>query len=134
MIKSDPNYPSPPQPSDKLSFSARDLLTRLVREDCAIRGKVTILAEPVWFHQGTCPEITLQIADVRELSQHGFIEFWKEWIQPESSCTAHPRQAEKWQERKRLPMPRNPRRTLFIKDNLAEGNDIDQAAFPIAWD
>ena len=25
-------------------------------------------------------------------------------------------------------MPRNPRRTLFIKDNLAEGNDIDQAA------
>jgi|ERR1700686_3366102 hypothetical protein len=67
--------------SDKLSFSARDLLTRLVREDGAIRGKITSLAEPLWFYRGTCPEIALQIEDVRELLQNGLIEFWKDSIQ-----------------------------------------------------
>ena len=67
--------------SDKLSFSARDLLTRLVREDGAIRGKITNLAEPLWFHRGTCPEIAVQIEDVRELLQNGLIEFWKDSIQ-----------------------------------------------------
>jgi len=71
-----------PQPNDELSFSARDLLTRLVRENGVIRGKVTDLKEPLWFHQGTCPEIVLQIEDVRELVQNGLIEFWKDWIQP----------------------------------------------------
>jgi hypothetical protein len=72
-----------PQPSDGLSFSARDLLTRLVREDGAIRGKITSLMEPLWFHRGTGPEITVEIADVRELVQSGLIEFWKHAIQSE---------------------------------------------------
>ena len=67
--------------SDNLSFSARDLLTRLVREDGAIRGKITNLAEPLWFHRGTCPDIAAQIEDVRELLQNGLIEFWKDSIQ-----------------------------------------------------
>lgn len=67
--------------SDGLSFSARDLLTRLVREDGSIRGKITSLTEPLWFHQGNCPEIAVQIADVRELLQNALIEFWKDWIQ-----------------------------------------------------
>ena len=82
MVNSDLSCISPPQPSDGLSFSARDLLTRLVREDGAIRGKITNLTDPLWFHQGTCPEIAVQIMDVRELLQHGLIEFWKDWIQP----------------------------------------------------
>jgi hypothetical protein len=43
---------------------------------------VTSFTEPLWFHRGTCPEIAVQIADVRELLQHGLIEFWKDWIQP----------------------------------------------------
>jgi len=68
--------------SDGLSFSARDLLTRLVREDGAIRCEITSLTEPLWFHRGACPEIAVQIADVRELLQNGFIEFWKDSIQP----------------------------------------------------
>ena len=68
--------------SDGLSFSARDLLARLVREGGAIRGKITSLTEPLWFHRGMCPEVTVQIADVRELMQHGAIEFWKHGIQP----------------------------------------------------
>ena len=67
--------------SDGLSFSARDLLMRLVREDGAIRGKITSLTEPLWFHRGTCPEIAVQMADVRELLQNGLIEFWKDWIE-----------------------------------------------------
>jgi hypothetical protein len=71
------------QPRDGLSFSARDLLTRLVREDGAIRGKFTSLTDPLWLHRGTNPEIALQIADVRELLQDGLIEFWKYAIQPE---------------------------------------------------
>ena len=66
---------------DGLSFSARDLLTRLVREDGAIRGKITNLTEPLWFRRGTCPEIAVQIADVRELLQNGLIEFWKDSTQ-----------------------------------------------------
>jgi len=87
MASLDLNYLVPPikrvfQRSEGLSFSARDLLTRLVREDGVIRGKTTNLTDPLWFHQGTCPEIAVQITDVRELLQHGLIEFWKDWIQP----------------------------------------------------
>ena len=66
---------------DGLSFSARDLLMRLVREDSAIRGKITNLSEPLWFHPGGYPELAVQIADVRELLQHGLIEFWANWSQ-----------------------------------------------------
>jgi len=82
VVNSDLGYPSPPQSGDVISFSARDLLTRLVREDGAIRGRITSLGEPLWFHLGSCPEIAVQVADVRELLQHGLIEFWKDWIQP----------------------------------------------------
>ena|SRR5579864_2148992 len=87
MANSDLSYLLPPinnvfQLTEGLSFSARDLLTRLVREEGTIRGRVMSLTEPLWFHRGTCPEIALQIADVRELLHHGLIEFWKDWIQP----------------------------------------------------
>jgi hypothetical protein len=82
MVNSDLSCISPTPPSNGLSFSARDLLTRLVREDGAIRGKITSLTDPLWFNQGTCHEIAVQITDVRELLQHGLIEFWKDWIQP----------------------------------------------------
>src|ERR1700694_2982676 len=81
MVNADLSCISPTQQSDGLSFSARDLLTRLVREDGAIRGKITSLTEPLWFHRGHCPEIAVQIADVRELLQNGLIEFWKDGIQ-----------------------------------------------------
>jgi hypothetical protein len=82
MADSNASFVSPPQPGDEISFSARDLLTRLVREDGAIRGSVTSLTAPLWFHLGCCPEIAVQVADVHELLQHGLIEFWKDWIQP----------------------------------------------------
>ena len=64
-----------------LSFSAHDLLMRLVRENRAIRGKITKLAEPLWFHHGSYPEAAVQIADVRELLQHRLIEFSAKWFQ-----------------------------------------------------
>jgi hypothetical protein len=64
-----------------LSFSAHDLLMRLVRENRAIRGKITKLTEPLWFHHGSYPEATVQIADVRELLQHRLIEFSAKWFQ-----------------------------------------------------
>jgi len=64
-----------------LSFSAHDLLIRLVRGDRAIRGKITKLAEPLWFHHGSYPEAAVQIADVRELLQHRLIEFSAKWFQ-----------------------------------------------------
>jgi hypothetical protein len=67
--------------SGGLSFSARDLLTRLVREDGAIRGKITSLTEPLWFHLRSCPEIAVQMVDVRELLQNGLIEFSKDSIE-----------------------------------------------------
>jgi hypothetical protein len=82
MANSNGSCVSPPQPGDEISFSARDLLTRLVREDAAIRGRVTSLTQPLWFHVGCRPQIAVQVGDVRELLQHGLIEFWKDWIQP----------------------------------------------------
>jgi len=82
MANSDGIDLSPPQPIDEISFAARDLLARLVREDGAIRGRITSISEPLWFHVGCCPEIAIRVADVRELLQHGLIEFWKDWIQP----------------------------------------------------
>jgi hypothetical protein len=65
-----------------LSFSARDLLIRLVRENCAIRGRITT-SEPLWVHQGGYPEPAVQIADARELLDHGLIEFSAKWFQRE---------------------------------------------------
>lgn len=64
-----------------LSFSARDLLIRLVRENRAIRGWITTLSEPLWLHHGGYPEPAVQIADVRELLEHGLIEFSAKWFQ-----------------------------------------------------
>jgi hypothetical protein len=64
-----------------LSFSARDLLIRLVRENGAIRGRITSLPEPLWLHHGGYPEPEVQIADVRELLDHGLIEFSAKWFQ-----------------------------------------------------
>ena len=58
-----------------LSFSALDLLMRLVREDRAIRGKITTLSEPLWLHRSGYPAAAVQITDVRELVQHKLIEF-----------------------------------------------------------
>ena len=40
------------KPECGLSFSARDPLMRLVRENRAIRGKIKTLSEPQWVHQG----------------------------------------------------------------------------------
>ena len=64
-----------------LSFTARDLLVRLVRENRAIRGRITTLAEPLWLHHGGDPEPGVEIADVRELLDHGLIEFSAKWFQ-----------------------------------------------------
>ena len=64
-----------------LSFSARDLLIRLVRENRAIRGNITVLSEPLWLHHGGTPEPAVQIADVRELLDRGLIEFSAHWCQ-----------------------------------------------------
>ena|SRR5256885_1923542 len=83
MVNSDRGYLLPPEPSDKISFSARDLLTRLVREGGAIRGRIISLTEPLWFHRGTSPDSAVEIAVVRELLQTGLIEFWMNSIQGE---------------------------------------------------
>jgi hypothetical protein len=64
-----------------LSFSARDLLMRLVREDRSIRGKITTPCEPLWVHGSGYSEAAVQLADVRELLQHGLIEFSSKWYQ-----------------------------------------------------
>jgi hypothetical protein len=64
-----------------LSFSARDLLVRLVRENRAVRGRLTTLSEPLWLHPGGYPEPAVQIAVVRELLHHGLIEFSANWFQ-----------------------------------------------------
>jgi hypothetical protein len=64
-----------------LSFSARDLLVRLVRENRAIRGRLTVLSEPLWLHRSGYPEPAVQIADVRELLDQGLIEFSAQWFQ-----------------------------------------------------
>lgn len=68
-------------PEFPLSFSAQDLLMRLVREDLAIRGTITNLSEPLCVHRGGYPQAALQLADVRELLQHAFIEFSSMWSQ-----------------------------------------------------
>jgi hypothetical protein len=65
----------------RFKFSARDLLTRLVRENRAIRGRITTLSEPLCLHRGGYPEPAVQIGDVRELLDHGLIEFSEKWLQ-----------------------------------------------------
>jgi hypothetical protein len=72
---SDHNWIAVSNPKCGLSFSARDLLTRLVRENRALRGKIESLSEPLWVHEGGYPEPAAQISDVRELLQYGLIEF-----------------------------------------------------------
>ena len=61
-----------------LSFSAKDLLTRLVRSGATIRGNPTIPAEQLWLHNDRCLELPLNIEDVLELLQVGLIEYQSE--------------------------------------------------------
>jgi hypothetical protein len=75
------NRTAVPNPEYGLSFSARDLLMRLVRQNLAIRGKIKILSEPLWVHRGGNPEPAAQIVDVRELLQYRLIEFSAKWGQ-----------------------------------------------------
>jgi hypothetical protein len=63
-----------------LSFSARDLLARLVRTGATIRGDPTSATEPVWFCVDRCLKVALQVADVRELMQAGLIERQREQL------------------------------------------------------
>jgi hypothetical protein len=58
-----------------LSFSARDLLVRLVRTNASIRSNPASPAERLWFHDGRCLEVAVQIADKCELLQAGLIEY-----------------------------------------------------------
>ena len=61
-----------------LSFSARDLITRLVREDGTIRGRVSSLGDdPVWLHRTGSPDKDVELSDVRELLENDLIVFWK---------------------------------------------------------
>jgi hypothetical protein len=64
-----------------LSFSARDLLARMVRANAAIRGNPTNPGEPLRFHSGGCLEGALEIADVHELLQAGLIKYQSEGCQ-----------------------------------------------------
>jgi hypothetical protein len=57
-----------------LSFSAKDLLVRLVRATATIRCDPTNPKAPLWFHNDGCLEVALQVADVSDLLQAGFIE------------------------------------------------------------
>jgi len=63
-----------------LSFCARDLLIRLVRATATIRRDPTNPAEPLWFHNNGCVEVTVQVADVNELLQSGLIECESEQV------------------------------------------------------
>jgi hypothetical protein len=63
-----------------LSFSARDLLARLVRFNGSIRSDPANPGEPLWFHNGWSLEGILQTADIAELLQAGLIEY------PSESC------------------------------------------------
>lgn len=67
--------------TDKISFSAKDLLARLVRANAAIRGNPTSSAEPMWFHNAGCLDIAVESADVHELLQAGLIEYQSESCQ-----------------------------------------------------
>ena len=53
-----------------LSFSARDLITLLVREDGSIRGKI---ADSMWLHRTGCPDRAVALSDVGELLLGGLI-------------------------------------------------------------
>ena len=57
-----------------LSFSARDLLARLVRSEATIRCDLTTPAGAVWFCCPGCFEVALESVVVNELLQAGLIE------------------------------------------------------------
>ena len=95
-----------------LSFSARDLLIRLVRENRAIRGRLTVLSEPLRLHRGGYPEPAVQIADARELLDHGLIDFRRNGFSVERNCTSPRRRAYKRPAWRRLRTPKGqPRST-----------------------
>jgi hypothetical protein len=57
-----------------LTFSAKDLLVRLVRATATIRCDPTDPKAPLRLHDDGCLEVALQVADVNELLQAGFIK------------------------------------------------------------
>ncbi len=61
----------------QLGFSARDLITQLVREDGSIQGNLSRLEDPVWLHRAGYPNKPVQHSEVRELLLYGLIEYWK---------------------------------------------------------
>jgi hypothetical protein len=60
-----------------LSFSARDLITQMVREGGWIRGNRSRPLEPMCLHRTGCPDKSIQVSDVQELRLKDLIEFWK---------------------------------------------------------
>jgi hypothetical protein len=66
-----------PACEDGLSFSARDLITRLVRENGSIRGNISSPGKPVWLDRPGNPDKALELSDVRELLLDGLIVSWK---------------------------------------------------------
>jgi hypothetical protein len=61
----------------KLSFSARDLITRMVRENGSVLGMISNLEEPMLFRRPGTGDEHLQLSDVQELVLNGLIIFWK---------------------------------------------------------
>jgi hypothetical protein len=59
----------------ELSFSAEDLLVRLIRANATIRGNPATSTEPPLFRNARCLEVAVSVADVRELLQFGLIEY-----------------------------------------------------------
>jgi hypothetical protein len=65
-----------------LSFSAKDLLVRLIRANATIRGDPATSEEPSWFRNAQCLEVAISVADVRELLQLGLLEYQCECYRP----------------------------------------------------
>ena len=122
MANSDANYLLPPskqafQLNDGLSFSARDLLTRLVREDCTIRGSVASLTEPLWFIAAPVLRLSYKLQTCASCCNTDLSNFGRIGFSLESNCTTHP-----WLERKRqvakpLLMPSAQRRNILVENN-----------------
>jgi hypothetical protein len=60
-----------------LSFSARDLITQLVRQNGSIRGKTSSFEGPLWLRRAGYPDKEVQLSDVRELLINHLIAFWR---------------------------------------------------------
>jgi len=111
------------QPTDGLSFSARDLLARLVREDGAIRGRLTILTEPLWLHRGTCPKLPYKPETCASCRNTDLSNFGRIRLSRERNCTAHPRRKRNGQAGEPLLMLLDQRRFTFIENNYWDGKN-----------